>query len=212
MINACSSLIYERLKFIVHNHTVVLKWRLTSQHQRKLRTFRIRPQESHLQDKRKPTPLNHILVLADFPSSRKKNRIIRSTYSVCVCPISTLEPFDWFSLNLIWSLCQWMSRQRRDFLKSAITSRSDTSARYSPPPPSVSWSGTVGRTPRTGDQVPVHKHRKTHTHSQTPNIHALSGIRNHGPGFRASEDSTRPRPLGYRDRRQFLWFWNNIRW
>jgi hypothetical protein len=38
-----------------------------------------------------------------------------------------------------------------------------------------------------------HKHRKTHTH--TPNIHALSGIRTHDPGFRASEDSTCLRPL-----------------
>jgi hypothetical protein len=55
-----------------------------------------------------------------------------------------------------------------------------------------------------GDQLvarplTIHKHRKTHTHTQTLNIHALSGIRNHGPGFRASEDSARPRPLGYRD-------------
>jgi hypothetical protein len=33
------------------------------------------------------------------------------------------------------------------------------------------------------------KHRKTHIHTQTLNIHALSGIRNHDPGFRASEDS-----------------------
>jgi hypothetical protein len=32
--------------------------------------------------------------------------------------------------------------------------------------------------------LPVHKHRKMHT--QTPNIHALSGIRTHDPGFRAS--------------------------
>jgi hypothetical protein len=40
----------------------------------------------------------------------------------------------------------------------------------------------------------------THTHTQTPNIHALTGIRNHGPSFRASENSTCLRPLGYRDR------------
>jgi hypothetical protein len=26
-----------------------------------------------------------------------------------------------------------------------------------------------------------------HTHTQTPNIHALNGIRTHDPGFRASE-------------------------
>jgi hypothetical protein len=45
----------------------------------------------------------------------------------------------------------------------------------------------------------VHEHRKTHTHTQTLNIHALSGIRTNGPGFRASEHSARLRPLGYRD-------------
>jgi hypothetical protein len=48
--------------------------------------------------------------------------------------------------------------------------------------------------------LPVHKHRKTHTHTQTLNIHALSEIRIHDPGFRASEDSECLRPLGYRDR------------
>jgi hypothetical protein len=34
----------------------------------------------------------------------------------------------------------------------------------------------------------------------TPNIHALSGIPTHNPGFRASEDSACLRPLGYCDR------------
>jgi predicted membrane protein len=38
-------------------------------------------------------------------------------------------------------------------------------------------------------------------HTQTPNIHALSRIRTHDPGFRASEYSACPRPFGYRDRR-----------
>jgi hypothetical protein len=33
-----------------------------------------------------------------------------------------------------------------------------------------------------------------------PNIHALCGIRTHDSGFRASEDSTCLRLLGYRDR------------
>jgi hypothetical protein len=56
---------------------------------------------------------------------------------------------------------------------------------------SVSWSGTVGRTPLTCDQLvarplPVHKHKK-YTRTQTLNIHALSEIRTHGPSFRASE-------------------------
>jgi hypothetical protein len=31
-------------------------------------------------------------------------------------------------------------------------------------------------------------------------MHALCGIRNNDPGFRVNEDSTCPRPLGYRDR------------
>jgi hypothetical protein len=42
----------------------------------------------------------------------------------------------------------------------------------------------------------------THTHTQILNIHALSGIRTHDPGFRSSEDSACLRPLGYRDRRK----------
>jgi hypothetical protein len=49
--------------------------------------------------------------------------------------------------------------------------------------------------------LPVHKHRKTHTYTQTLNIHALGVIRTHDPGIRASEDSACLRPLGYRDRR-----------
>jgi hypothetical protein len=40
----------------------------------------------------------------------------------------------------------------------------------------------------------------TGQHIHIPNIHALCGIRTHDPGFRASEDSTCLRPLGYRDR------------
>jgi hypothetical protein len=63
-------------------------------------------------------------------------------------------------------------------------------------------SYTFGRTPWAGDQLvarplPVHKDRKTHI--ETPNIHALSGIRTQDPGFRVSEDSACLRPLGYRD-------------
>jgi hypothetical protein len=34
----------------------------------------------------------------------------------------------------------------------------------------------------------------------TPNIYALSGIRTYGPSVRVSEDSSRLRPRGYRDR------------
>jgi hypothetical protein len=67
-------------------------------------------------------------------------------------------------------------------------------------------SFTGGRTAWTSDQLvarPLPKHRTTQTqnkHIHTPNIHALDGIGTHDPGFRASEDSTCLRPLGYRDR------------
>jgi hypothetical protein len=36
----------------------------------------------------------------------------------------------------------------------------------------------------------------TNTEKRTPNIHALSEIQTHDPGFRATEDSTCLRPLG----------------
>jgi hypothetical protein len=42
-----------------------------------------------------------------------------------------------------------------------------------------------------------HKHR---INANTPNIHALSGIRTHNSGVRASEDSSCLRPSGYCDR------------
>jgi hypothetical protein len=63
-----------------------------------------------------------------------------------------------------------------------------------------------GRAPWKSDQPvarPLPKHRASHKQNKrihTPNIHALCGIRTHDPGFRASEDSTCPRTLGYRDR------------
>jgi hypothetical protein len=65
---------------------------------------------------------------------------------------------------------------------------------------------TDGRTPWSGDQLvakPLPKHRATQTqnkHIHIPNIHALCGIRTHDPGFRASDDSSCLRQLGYRDR------------
>jgi hypothetical protein len=42
-----------------------------------------------------------------------------------------------------------------------------------------------------------HKHG---INTYTPNIHVLCGIRTHDPSFRASEDSSSLRPLGYCDR------------
>jgi uncharacterized SAM-binding protein YcdF (DUF218 family) len=65
---------------------------------------------------------------------------------------------------------------------------------------------TGGRTPWTGVQpVARHlpKHRTTQTQNKrihTPNIHALSGFRTHNHCVRANEESSRLRPLGYRDR------------
>jgi hypothetical protein len=55
---------------------------------------------------------------------------------------------------------------------------------------------TEGRTPWRSDQLvarPLPKHRKTQTQNKrihAPNIHALSGIRNHNPGVQVSEDSS----------------------
>jgi hypothetical protein len=69
---------------------------------------------------------------------------------------------------------------------------------------------TDGRTHWMSDQLiarPLPKHRTTQTqnkHIHIPNTHALCGIRTHDPGFRASEDSTWLRPLGYRDRHSFI--------
>jgi hypothetical protein len=51
--------------------------------------------------------------------------------------------------------------------------------------------------------TPQKKNRTTQTqnkHIHIPNIHALFGIRTHVPGFRANEDSSCLRPLGYRNR------------
>jgi hypothetical protein len=61
-----------------------------------------------------------------------------------------------------------------------------------------------GMTPLTGDQLvirllPIHRTTQAQKNAHTPNIHALSWIRTHDPDFRASEDSTCLRPLGYRD-------------
>jgi hypothetical protein len=42
--------------------------------------------------------------------------------------------------------------------------------------------------------------QNANTHIQTLNIHNLSGIRTHDPGFRAREGSACLRQLGYRDR------------
>jgi hypothetical protein len=65
---------------------------------------------------------------------------------------------------------------------------------------------TDGRIPWASDQLvarPLPNLRTTQTqnkHIHIRNIHALCGIRTHDHDFRASEDSSCLRPLGYRDR------------
>jgi hypothetical protein len=60
-------------------------------------------------------------------------------------------------------------------------------------------------TPMTIDQPiarPLPKHKRAQTQNKrlhTPNIHALSEIRNHDPSARASENSSCLRPRGYCD-------------
>jgi hypothetical protein len=67
---------------------------------------------------------------------------------------------------------------------------------------------TGGSTPWMSDKLfrrslPTHKTTQTQNkHIHIPNIHALCGIRTHDPSFRASEDSSCFRPLGYLVRRQ----------
>jgi hypothetical protein len=60
-----------------------------------------------------------------------------------------------------------------------------------------------GRIPWTGDQSierPLPTKEDTITEQTQTDIHDLSGIRTHDPGFRASEDSTCLRPTGHCDR------------
>jgi hypothetical protein len=61
--------------------------------------------------------------------------------------------------------------------------------------------GLLGRviSSSQGLYLPVHKDKKTHTQHKHYNIHALGGIRTHGPGVHAGEDSSCLRPRGYCD-------------
>jgi hypothetical protein len=58
--------------------------------------------------------------------------------------------------------------------------------------------GLLGRVISTSQGLYLYTNTGKHTHTHT-NIHALSGIRTHDPGFWTSEDSACLRPLGYRD-------------
>jgi hypothetical protein len=70
----------------------------------------------------------------------------------------------------------------------------------------------IGMPPWTGDQpvarpLPTHRTKQTQMHTD---IHALSGIRNHDPSVRASEDSLCLRPHGHCDRHNnFILLINN---
>jgi hypothetical protein len=70
--------------------------------------------------------------------------------------------------------------------------------------------GLLGWVISSSQGLYLYTNTEKHKHTQTLNIHALSGIRTHGPGFRASEDSAHPRPLGYRDRLQTHYFTENL--
>jgi hypothetical protein len=59
--------------------------------------------------------------------------------------------------------------------------------------------GLLGRAISSSQGHYPYRNTEKRTLTQIPNIHALSGIRNLDPGFRASEDSECLRPLGYRD-------------
>jgi hypothetical protein len=73
-----------------------------------------------------------------------------------------------------------------------------------------------GRTLWRSDQLvarTLSKHGTTQTqnkHIHIPNIHALSEIRTHDPGFRASEDGTCLRPLGMFKRANINWSWRVV--
>jgi hypothetical protein len=80
---------------------------------------------------------------------------------------------------------------------------------FAPPPaPTGAWGGFLSSmiilqaVGPLGRGISSSQGRYLHTgqHIHTPNIHALCGTRTHVPGFRANEDSSCFRPLGYRDR------------
>jgi hypothetical protein len=60
--------------------------------------------------------------------------------------------------------------------------------------------GLLGPMISSSQGLYLYTNTEKRTHTQTLNIHALSGIRTQDPSFRASEDSACLRPLGYRDR------------
>jgi hypothetical protein len=60
--------------------------------------------------------------------------------------------------------------------------------------------GLLGRVISSSQGLYQYTNTEKRTHTQILNVHALSGIPTHDPGFWANEDSACLRPLGYRDR------------
>jgi hypothetical protein len=58
--------------------------------------------------------------------------------------------------------------------------------------------GLLGRVISLSQGLYLYTNTEICTHNTKLNIHALSGIRTHGPGVCASEDSSRLRRLGHR--------------
>jgi hypothetical protein len=67
--------------------------------------------------------------------------------------------------------------------------------------------GLLGRVISSSQGLYLYTKTEKRARTHTLNIHALSGIRTHDPGFRASEDNACVRPLGYRDRPSFVLPW-----
>jgi hypothetical protein len=72
--------------------------------------------------------------------------------------------------------------------------------------------GHLGRviSPSQGRYLNKGQH-KQNKHINTPNIHALSGIRTHDPSVQANEDSSCLRPRGYCDRPADVFRTNKLR-
>jgi hypothetical protein len=70
--------------------------------------------------------------------------------------------------------------------------------------------GLLGRVISSSQGLYLYTNTENVHTTQALNIHAQSGIQNHGPGVRASEDSSCLRPLGYRDRQIVVYHYTYI--
>jgi hypothetical protein len=146
--------------------------------------------------------LDHVLyVLFEFKTAALGGHLSGTWFSKCLDGPDR-EPF--------WNIFIWTPREPSGsvainffhFFYAFLLYRIHTVSRFI----FLFGSYTVGRTPWTSDGPvarPLPKYRITHIQNKqahTPNIHALSGIRTHDHGLRASEDSSCLRTLGYRGR------------